>query len=309
MSWRLDWFHSEDSKMKRLLLAASAVGFLLPVIASGQIGNIVVTSGASFQPGLPPKGSIGTIFCTGLRVSGIVGASGTPLPTSLAGVTVTVGGVAAPLFAVADLGGYQQINFQVPVPDSGVLPFEGTQVTVAQSGAQGSTTVKASPSPGDFFRIPGTQYGIFQHAADYSLVTPDNPARAGEIIIAYATGLRPARPEVPLGQPAPLSPLSIVPQLDIGTAVDQIGLSVNYGILLMDEAPESGDTTGQLPIPFMGLGPGQVGVYQINFVFPEGVRPLGNVPILLVRKTCGGPGFSCVFPRYSNGEPVLIPVR
>lgn len=295
--------------MKRLLLAASAVGFLLPVIASGQIGNIVVTSGASFQPGLPPRGSIGTIFCTGLKVTGIVGATGTPLPTSLAGVTVTVGGVAAPLFAVADLGGYQQINFQVPIAITGSLAVEGAQLVVSQNGAQGSALVKDVPgSPGDFFQVPGTQFGIFQHASDYALVTPDNPAKAGEFIIGWATGLGPARPEVPLGQPAPLSPLSIVPQLDIGTAVDQIGLSVNYSILLMDEAPPSGDTTGQLPIPFMGLAPGLVGVYQINFVFPEGVRP-GNVPILLVRKICGGPGTGCSHPTFRNSQPVLIPVR
>ena len=55
--------------------------------------------------GLPAAGSIGTIFCTGLSVKGVVSAAGLPLPNSLAGTTVTIGGAAAPLFAVADLGG------------------------------------------------------------------------------------------------------------------------------------------------------------------------------------------------------------
>jgi hypothetical protein len=42
--------------------------------------------------------------------------SGSPLPTELAGVSILVGGVAAPILAVAPLAsGMQQINFQVPV--------------------------------------------------------------------------------------------------------------------------------------------------------------------------------------------------
>lgn len=296
--------------MKRLLLLATwVIGPLLPVIASGEIRDIVVTSGASFQSGLPEKGSIGTIFCTGLTISGTIAATVTPLPTSLAGVSVTLDGVAAPLFAVADLGGYQQINFQVPIAIPASQSAEGARLLVSQGGAQGSAMVKnVLKSPGDFFRIDGTQLGVFQHGSDYALVTPDNPAVPGEPIIGYATGLPPARPEIPLGLPAPLAPLSIVPQLDIGTAVDQVGISVNYDLLLINKVLSSDDTTGQLPIPFMGLAPGLVGVYQINFVLPEGV-PSGNVPLLLVRKTCAGPIPGCRFPSYTNGQRVLIPVR
>jgi len=63
--------------------------------------STAATNGASFQSGLPEPGSIGTIFCTGLSVAGTVSASGSPLPMSLAGVSVTVGGAPAPLFAVA----------------------------------------------------------------------------------------------------------------------------------------------------------------------------------------------------------------
>src|SRR5260370_34948485 len=112
-----------------------AAHILFPMAVWCQIGNIMVTNGASFQPGLPPNGSIGTVFCTGLTVSGVVKAEGAPLPTSLSGVTVTVRGVPAPLFAVADLGGYQQIDFQVPqevrtYPDG--MPF-----VVSQNGVQG----------------------------------------------------------------------------------------------------------------------------------------------------------------------------
>src|SRR6202035_5529023 len=37
-----------------------------------------------------------------------------------------------------------------------------------------------------------------------------NPARAGEIVEIYATGLGPTRPEVPLGTPGRASPLAML---------------------------------------------------------------------------------------------------
>src|SRR5579862_9749978 len=122
--------------MSRVLQSTLAAHILFPVAVWCQIGNILVTNGASFQPGLPPNGSIATAFCTGLNVSGVVLAPGIPLPTILAGVTVTVRGVPAPLFAVADLGnGCQQINFQVP-QEFGTYP-NGMQFVVSQNEFQG----------------------------------------------------------------------------------------------------------------------------------------------------------------------------
>jgi uncharacterized protein (TIGR03437 family) len=298
--------------MKAALVTALAAWALFPAIASCQIGNIVVTSAASFQRGLPAPGSIATIFCTGLTVTGVVAATGTPLPYMLEGVTVTIFGAAAPLFA-ADLGGYQQINFQVPIDFPAPVDINAPQIIVRQNGALGSASTTSDPtSPGEFFRIGATQFGVFQHALDYSLVTPDNPAKAGETIIAYATGLPPATPPVPIGQPAPLSPVSHVPQLNLGNEMNLIGLSLNYATFLIDPVPQmgSGDSTGLLPIPFMGLAPGSVGLYQINFVFPPGLRP-GNMPILLVREVCGGPVTGCAAPAdfvFFHSQPVLIPV-
>src|ERR1035437_11089216 len=67
-------------EMKRSLWAVSAFSVLLPWMAWCQIGNIVVTNAARFRTGIPAPGSIGTIFCTGLVVTGIVSASGVPLP-------------------------------------------------------------------------------------------------------------------------------------------------------------------------------------------------------------------------------------
>ena len=198
--------------MNKKPLVRLAAGFLLPIAGWAQISNIKVVSAASFGPGLPANGSLGTVFCTGLAVQGVVSAEKTPLPTTLAGVTVTIGGVLAPLLAVAELGGYQQINFQVPLE----VPINAdgtTQVLVGQGTVQGLTTASNDFSaPGEFFRDPVTQYGIFQHSRDYSLVTQANPATAGETIVAYLTGLPTAQPPVPTGQATPSSPLSVVPQ-------------------------------------------------------------------------------------------------
>lgn len=240
----------------------------------GQIGKIAVTDAASFQPGLPRNGSVGTIFCTGLSVQGVATAHDVPLPFSLVGVSVTIGGMAAPLFAVANLGGYQQINFQVPSETFGRNPDGSVPVVVSQNGLQSSANVATSYSPGEFFRIGETESGVFQHARDYSTVTFENPAQPGETIVAYATGLPPATPLVPTGQPAPSSPLSYVPMAyDADPRV--VLPSLSYLDLIVDgpNIPQPVEITnsttatgGALPISFVGLTPGAVGLYQINFV-------------------------------------------
>src|SRR4051794_11171485 len=64
-------------------------------------GNIAAVSSASFLPGISPGGLV-TIFGDNLSdVSGIVVAQTNPLPYVLAGVSVTVNGIDAPLFSVA----------------------------------------------------------------------------------------------------------------------------------------------------------------------------------------------------------------
>jgi uncharacterized protein (TIGR03437 family) len=280
---------------------------LLTSVLRGEIGNIVVTSAASFQRGMPAKGSIGTIFCTGLRVEGLVSAPGVPLPTELAGVTVVIGGASAPLFAVADLGGYQLINFQVP--HEAKFDLDGTvQVAVRQNGTEGlGTALNDANAPGELFRTGETELGAFQHASDYSLVTVDNPARVGEVIIAYGTGLRTAVPTVPTGQLTPASPLSRVPQYD-RDAIDRTGLVLAGNFLVQSEAMIAGTKA----IQFLGLAPGTVGVYQCNFEVPQGTSP-GNLAVQLMRVRCDDfPGVHCGAlgaTRYYRSQTVLLPVR
>lgn len=310
------WYRSN---MKPQLWAALAAAILLPAASWAQIGNIVVTNAASFRIGMPPPGSIGSIFCTGLKLDGPVSSPNLPLPTQLAGISVTVGGVRAPLFAVADLGRYQQINFQVPLKANFNCDLT-TEVAVAQDSVQGSATAQwhSAVQPGDFFRISGTQYGIFQHALDYSLVTEDNPAHPGETIVAYLTGLPTTTNPPSDGYPAPASPLSVVPQYNTADRISQLSLQVG-GIGLWNPPPISGDSTGMSPIPFIGLTPGTVGLYQLNFTLPQNIL-LGDQWVYLVTTNCLGKiaGFPAAGGNcYTSGsgtqwhysQEVRIPVR
>jgi hypothetical protein len=103
-------------------------------VAAAQIQVLAVTDAATFTPGLPFAGSLATVFCTGLTsINGTQTSTSFPLPYQIAGVSVTVSGTSAPLLAVDNLGGYQQINFQVP-------PLPGL------SGIFGSQTIEVSQS-------------------------------------------------------------------------------------------------------------------------------------------------------------------
>ncbi|MEK7409529.1 MAG: hypothetical protein AAB225_31065 [Acidobacteriota bacterium] len=48
------------------------------------------------------------------------------------------------------------------------------------------------------------------HSNDFTLVTPAKPARPGELLSLFATGLGPTRPGVASGKPFPASPLEVV---------------------------------------------------------------------------------------------------
>jgi len=97
----------------------------------------------------------------------------------------------------------------------------------AQLEATNAATARA-PTPGDFFSSPGTQYGIFQHSFDYSLVTTSNPARPGEILVTYVTGIgSPLDYHVAVGTPAPLAPVDPVGQFNAGGAADTYNIVAN----------------------------------------------------------------------------------
>ena len=98
----------------------------------------------------------------------------TLLPTSMDGISVTIGGVPAPLYFVrAD-----QINAQAPYEIAGKPNVE---LIITNNGKSSPPYKLAVGSAGVGF-LPTILN------SDGSINSPSNPAHAGEVVIAYATG-------------------------------------------------------------------------------------------------------------------------
>ena len=172
-------------------------------------------------------------------------------PTSLDGVTVSVGGQPAYLDFVSP----GQINAQAP---SNV--GTGTQNVVVTNGGGSSAayaiTVNANQpglwAPG-FLKINGKQYvGAFH--ADGSYVLPagavagitSSPASVGETILLYGIGFG-----------------GVTPAFTAGQTVTQLNT------LTQSLAMTFGSTAAATPYPYAGLLPPFVGLYQFNVVVPK----------------------------------------
>jgi uncharacterized protein (TIGR03437 family) len=164
-------------------------------------------------------------------------AAAYPLPPTLQGVSVTVGGIVAPLFYVSP----GQINFQVPYG----VPLGDAALVVArgsQSGQRALTVVAAAPG---IFTASGdgsSSQAYVVHTSDYTRVTQTNPARAGEYLAVFCTGLGATAPAIAEGQAAPVAPI-------------QAKYSVNVNSRLANPSPYD----------YAGLAPGYAGLYQVNF--------------------------------------------
>ncbi|MBS1828982.1 MAG: hypothetical protein JST93_27005 [Acidobacteria bacterium] len=292
--------------------SALIIGTLLIVTAGlseAQISNVVVTSSASFQHGYPGPGSLATVFCTGIPgITATTLAQTFPLPRQLAGVTVTIGGIAAPILAVSAGEGFQQINVQIPI-EALDFTLEGVPVVVRAGGVSSTAVARnLTSSPGEFFRFPtdprGTEppLGMFQHAADYSLVTIENPAHPGENIIGYLTGV-PVRtvPEVPTGEAAPASPLITVPRI-LEPPTPSGPLAAYFTVRFGDNPLKDSDST----VPaFFGLAPGLAGVFQLNFTVPSSWKQ-GSTPVVLNRQRY--PVFGAGRLESTDSTPVFLPI-
>ena len=170
-------------------LVASPVAPPTPTIAA-------IVNGASFQPGASP-GSIVTITGTNFAnsLSGVLTPTGIvqgPLPTTLGGVTVTFNGTAAPIYSVSNINGAQQVTVQVPFE---LAPGQVSVIVSSQAGFSAPTSLTlAQFSPGVFFTTINGQPIAVAIRSDGSYVTPANPARQGENIMIFLTGLGSTKP-------------------------------------------------------------------------------------------------------------------
>ncbi len=162
-----------------------------PVVSPGGIVNT-----ASYAPGGPPNGSLAqgsyfSIYGSSMGPTAGVKASTYPLPTSLGGVSVRIAQGSNGYDAYMVYAAAGQINAILP---SGV-PTGSAQVTVTYNGLTSSpaTITVAQTNLGIFYQVSnGGNMAIaqnFNSATDIPLNLPTVPAKPGQIVILWGTGM------------------------------------------------------------------------------------------------------------------------
>jgi uncharacterized protein (TIGR03437 family) len=172
-----------------------------------------------------------------------------PLPTSLAGVTVSVNGTNAPMYFASP----GQINIQ--------LPFEagsGTATMMVNNacGSSGPVTFEVAQTAPYIVQNGGQAILLNQ---DNTVNGPANPAKTGSVAQIYLTGVG-----------------SVTNQPADGAAASTTQLSYST-FSSSATATISGWTSN---VQFLGLAPGWVGLDQANLVVPVGLST-GAYPVVI----------------------------
>ena len=159
--------------------------------------RFAVYSSSKYSSGTSSSGT----SCAWTSLSSALSASSTPatapsvpLPLSLGGISITINGVAAPLFFVSG----SQINLLVPIE---LNPGPATLiVTTAQGQKSAALSFTLLPyAPGLFsFSSTGSGAGAFLHPNGVP-VGGAAPAKPGEALVIYLTGLGQTNPPVKSG--------------------------------------------------------------------------------------------------------------
>ncbi len=231
-----------------------------------------VVNGASFTLGIAPNTFVtiaGTNFST---VTDSWTVTGGVLPTTLDGVSVSIGGSPAYVNYVSPT----QINVLTPPGLTG----EFLNVVVTNSvGASVPSLVISSEYMPAFFTWPGNQ--VVATHTDFTWAVKNGtfpgtttvPAKPGETIILWGTGFGPTSPAIPPGVTVPSTATystTAVPTIEVNLVPATV-----YGA---------------------ALAPGFAGLYQLAFQVPVGLsdgtyqvvafigEPAANVPMLTVQQ-------------------------
>ena len=237
---------SANISIAGITVAVSQASSVLLVNAGGLVNS------ASYKPSVSP-GSIVSLFGNFL-LSDPLAVSSFPLPTSLGGLAIQFAGAPlAPLFYASA----SQVNAQIPWELAGQSQVSTTAINNDRTSAPYVYNL-ATYAPGLFsINGQGTGQGAILDAK-FHLVDSTNPAVAGSTVVQiFCTGLGPVRNQPATGAPAPSGPLAtttLTPTVTIG------------GV------PAS--------VPFAGLTPGFVGLYQVNALVPQTVG-MGAAPVTI----------------------------
>jgi uncharacterized protein (TIGR03437 family) len=228
--------------MRTPLRAQTATISTAPTYTSASVVNSATNTADALAPN-----AIASIYGANLSFDTQAASGSFPLhfmlPVTLAGVRVFVAGLETSLYYVSP----GQINFVIPNLRVGDMSLYVTRQGMA--GPHVTVTVHDA-GPGLYQWSPQM---IASTHADGSVITEEHPARPGEIVVLYGTGLGHTDPDVVSGEinlnSAQITQLSEFHVSVEGTVLD--GANVYYA----------------------GVTPGIPGLYQVNVKLPEHVAP------------------------------------
>jgi uncharacterized protein (TIGR03437 family) len=239
--------------------------FTLTVIPPGPSltpGSFYNTGGA--RGALSPC-SLATVIASGLAP----GVQGTVLPPNAFGpwptnfvsnaVTykVSFNNIPAPISSVGNVNGQEQITLQVPCD---VTPGSSVPVTVNIGGGTATVNLAIQAASPGLFETPMSD-GVRRAVAirpDGTFVSLENPARRGEVIRVYATGMGPTLPAITTGSLG-------VPGIDSLVLGEVIVGVQNSGVRVISARAASN----------------LIGVFEVSFQIPANA-PVGNDLVLSV---------------------------
>jgi uncharacterized protein (TIGR03437 family) len=241
--------------------AIASFAVLLDIDQSyAQIGGITNAASASqASPSVIAPGSYVSIYGTALAGGGNPSATTLPLPTSLNGASISLGGLPMPLLYASA----SQINALVPQglePNTsypfaitvGGLKFAPVMVSVTEF-QPGIYTVDSS----------GSGPGIVANAVTGQLNSSSNPAHAGDYLVVYGTGLGLVHGQ---NDEAPPADGVAAPENTVYSTTASVTATIG-GV--------------NAPVFFSGLTPGFAGLYQVNVQMPAGVAAGSFVPLVI----------------------------
>ncbi len=275
--WEATWVPSKPASALSLSVQVSAGGLAVnpslgalssltvnvlpaPADAAPQPTGIAnAASAAQATPGVVAPGSYIAIYGTGLAGSGNPSATSLPLPNSLNGTQLFLGGLPMPLL----YAGPGQVNALVP---QGIAPNASYPLLVVRGNAQSvpvSLTV-TELEPGVYTAdTSGSGAGIVTNALTGALISNSNPAHSGDYLVIYCTGLGQL-----IGAGGETQPAD--------------GAAASPAVLYRTTATVTATIGGvTAPVLFSGLTPTFAGLYQVNVQVPAGVAAGSAVPVVL----------------------------
>ena len=243
--------------------------FRSPVAATGGPAPTLpangVVNGASFAAAPAPvaPGAIvavfGTGFTAGAETFSTLFGTDDRLVSDLVGARATVNGLPAPIFYATS----GQMGIQIPTEVAGATAT--IQITTAGQASASRSIAIDTAAPGIFTTnsqgsgqgvIVNAQTGVLAAAAGSVPGGTTQPARPGEDITIFATGLGQTTPAVPTGaRPSGLTRTAVTPTVTI------------------DGQPAE--------VTYSGLSACCVGLNQINVKVPAAARAGNSVPVVL----------------------------